>query len=281
MESIKLKRACVVEPLYRFDSDSSSNGSMGKDPFHCSDDEKDLDFQLTPIKVLRTAAHHDVRTKVRKIKVTKSKSAPPLKLTAAQRIARLKQKTEQYGTANGIQKHFVPLSNDATPSPATNKISTENLDHLFDQVQESGNDVNVGSSSSQNGDSLYSNETINDAITGAKAENESVASIRASLPFQDGHMVKLMLEMRDQMNDFGHSVTMLRKQIARVEVKCSQLGSGMGNSRLRISPNLIDSDMLFDFDGALTREGLPFKAVVEVNDFEKNLASEEYRLKMV
>lgn len=38
------------------DADSSSNSNNGVDPFHTSDDEKDLSFQL-PQKRIRTEQH--------------------------------------------------------------------------------------------------------------------------------------------------------------------------------------------------------------------------------
>lgn len=78
-------------------------------------------------------------------------------------------------------------------------------------------------------------------------------------------LVQLIVQIQDQMNDFGQGITALRKQLSRVEIKSMQMCTCI----------------LFDFEGTLSREGLPFKTCVEINEFESKLKSEEYRTKMV
>lgn len=295
MDSNNLKRSCTANTQYLFESDLSLNSSTGGGAFHLSDDDKDLDFRV-PAKVSRSVAHSDARTKMNKSKaksVPKPKAVPKLKavlkpasnkpLTAAQRLARLKKKTDLYKKVPGVQK---PSRVDCNPLNVTQTSITlaENLDHMFVVGEKNNSGVNVGSSSSESSDSLNCNGTTKEAIDGTAAGEESFVLINVPSTFevpQNSDVAQLMLEMRNQMNDLCGNVTILRKQMARVELKSLQMCSCMGRSRSQMSPDSIDSDMLFDFEGALSREGLPLKTVDEVNDFERKLKSSEYRMKLV
>lgn len=82
--------------------------------------------------------------------------------------------------------------------------------------------------------------------------------------------------------DMNRELVLLRKQVARIELK--QISWPVGNDgNARHSNNVvIGSDDLFDFDTSLAKEGLPLKTCVEINDFEMKLKKEpQYKLKIV
>lgn len=152
------KRICRERTYAIFESDSSSNGSMEKDPFHSSDDDKDLDFQCETKK--QQTAHQNKKS------VSKPKPAyvPNKRLTASQRIARLKRKTAVFDSitqSRGIRKESVVstlVNGDANPANKSQvNVAPENLDQMFDKIQNGGNDMS-NESASIGKDTDYSNE---------------------------------------------------------------------------------------------------------------------------
>lgn len=263
------KRICREKTYAVFESDSSSNGSMEKDPFHSSDDDKDLDYQCETKKGRTTHQNKKTVSKPKPAYVTNKR------LTPSQRIARLKRKTAVFDSitqSKGIRKESVVSTNKSQVN-----VAPENLDQMFDKIQNGDNDMsNEIASIGKNTDYIiYSNEingTGNAVAEHFFLNDSSLTSAR----HENFNLVEMMLEMRTQMTDLANNVTILRKQVSRVEMKGLQM-----NSRSQSSSNFIDSDLLYDFEGALSREGLPFQTCVEVNDFEKKLRNEDYRKKMV
>lgn len=264
----KAKRGCPRPISYKLESDSS--GSMERDPFHSSGDDADLDFVLPPNK--KPATHRNDK------KVDKPKKGVGAKakkeLTAAQRIQRLKRKTALFisPTQSKVEQNdlLVPAHTNGDFSPLVNvsqlSLVSEDIDQLFDQIH--------------NGDNDTANEsaTIGKNIDYSIGAGNSTVAVPALSPTSaapaNPDLVKMLLELKAQMVDLTNNVTILRKQVSRVELKSS-------NSRAQSLNNLIDTDLLFDFEGALSREGLPFKTCIEVNYFERKLRDEEYRKKMV
>lgn len=238
-------------------------------------------------KKKRTKIHSGVRINIEG--GPKVISRKPKPLTASQRIARLKRKSAMLKAAIS-QPKAMAIQKDQPQGDALRVDSnqtTENLDHMFDSI------VNVDSSSGKS----------DDALNGAAAHHSSIISVEESVIHNDEsviqidepsksdvsrenfNMVQLMLQMQNQMNDLGHSVTILRKQLARIEVKSSHMCSCTTRVSNSLSSNSLSSadveGVLFDFDGALSREGLPLDACIKVNEFEIKLRSDEFRNKMV
>lgn len=270
MTTTNLKRA--AQPISFYQTDSSSDSSTVKDPFSSSDDDKDLNFEL-PLKKMRTTDQHkpstsDVRSKSR---VLKNASGQKKNLTASQRIARLKNKTEQY---NKISQSKGDLN--STKLNQKEADLPESLDHMFDMATEYDIVVN-DSINGKNTDGSSLNETAN----GSANNPVIVVPSTPEASHESYNVVELILQMQNQLNDLTHNVIILRKQVARLEVKSMQTYSGISFTRPGSSNSLIDSGVCFDFEGALSREGLPLKTCVEINEFELKLKNDEYRTKLV
>lgn len=106
---------------------------------------------------------------------------------------------------------------------------------------------------------------------------------RAENLVTEDRKMSLILEMLDQISEMNNNLMLLRKQVARLELKSIGWPMGSdGRARLSLNSDGIDSDDLMNFEERLAREGLPLKTCVEVNDFEKKLRSDpEFRKKLV
>lgn len=86
----------------------------------------------------------------------------------------------------------------------------------------------------------------------------------------------MVLGLRDSINEMINNVTLVRKQISRLEMK------SLGGLALKNPMNEIDSELLLDLDDALAKEGLPIRTRDELNQFEAKLRLDmEYRAKLV
>lgn len=87
------------------------------------------------------------------------------------------------------------------------------------------------------------------------------------------HLENLILGLQSQISDLNKSVLLLRKQVARVELKSVNLGSVNA---------AVQPEELLDFESMLAGEGLPLKTCVETNDFENKLRNDtDFRKKIV
>lgn len=279
-----LKRSAKPDSFNR--AGSSSDGSMTKDPFHSSDDDRDSDYVL-PTKRMKTAPQPNLKpSNARGKNKTKKLSNKKEHLTAAQRIARLNRKSEQFNKISQARNDLNPTEmNGRSADPSVN------LDDMFDM--EKGNDTEVIMCDKSNDfitgqkiDALScKNEAANSAIIDGYHDfaNSSMIFVpstpQASHEYSD--LVQMIQQMRDQITDLAHDITILRKQVARVEMKSTPMCSFGNSSRPGSSNSLIDPDMLFDFEGTLSREGLPLKTCAEINQFELKLKGDEYRTKLI
>lgn len=220
-----------------------------------------------------------------KAKKKRLKNASSFKknFSASQRIARLKRKTEQYKTISQSEGDHTPIEMNQNESD-----SHVTLDHMFDMVEVNDSEV----IDPINGKKTNALSCVNETVNGNTSnEYRHFASSSVILVPSTPHVVQtsqgnsnsveIMLQMQNQITDLAHEIKTLRMQVARVEMKSMQMCSCANLSRPGSSNSLIDSDMLLDFEGTLSREGLPLKTCVEINDFELKLRTDEYRTKMV
>lgn len=215
--------------------------------------------------------------------ITKSKR----QLTASERIARLKRKTAEFAAK---RKSFTPENVSDNDSNQANKSQIQNcssktLDRMFDTANDDDVVELIGSQTEKKGDSHHSDDSTSN-VSSSKREVASESLTVVNLPSHEVadknlDLVQLILQMQSQMTEMGHSLTILRKQISRVEVKSMQTCSCMGHSRSRMSNEFINEDILYDFEGELSREGLPLATCVEINEFEKKLRNDAYRAKII
>lgn len=90
-------------------------------------------------------------------------------------------------------------------------------------------------------------------------------------------VVDLLLNLKEKVCDLNKNVTLLRKQVSRVELKTSGWPAGWNGP----SQNICSDDLL-DFESLLEKENLPCKTCVEINELEAKLrADTKYRSKLV
>lgn len=229
------------------------------DPFHDSDNDKDPDFIPPPNKIRKTS---------------QAKLATKRKPTKRDRIQRLKEIAVKYArfstnsknenvqpsapVQSAVQEQRITTQN----VPETPVIVQQNFDYLFDIDNET--------------EFRTSERDVVTEISQAPSEN-----------CVDQSSNDIIVDMRDHILNLINEVTLLRKQVARIEMKTSfpigqSLITDSTTRNLNNGLNVVESDDLLDFDSTLAREGLPLKNFTETNDFEFKLRSEpQYRTKIV
>lgn len=250
-----------------------------RDPYHDSDDDKDPDFMPPPPKKSHTTA-----TKI--IKKTKKQ------LTPLQRIERLNKITSKRNIENKQPATRVP---DAHPISETSKIGTNipernnvvemddiimtSFDHYFSKDVQIVDALEYMKVPSQN-------QTLQSKPQSPEPLPDPVNSLPQIQPLTNS-MHELMLDLRAQIFDLNKSVTLLRKQVARLELKTTGWPIGSDGKACMIPKSSevdasLDSSDLLDFESLLAQEGLPMGTCDEVNDFEAKLRGDsQYRIKLV
>lgn len=261
------------------------------DPYHDSDNDNDPDFIPPPPKKSRATATASATRIVKKHKKV---------LTPRERIERLKKIASKRNIENKQPPARVP---DANPISETSKIGTN--------VPEQNNVVEIDDSITTSFDHYFSEEVeIFDALrhNNLSSQNQTLQSKPQSpepspepspQPLPDpvkslpqiqplsNSMYDLMLDLRGQILELNKSVTLLRKQVARLELKTTGWPIGSDGKACMIPKSSevdasLDSSDLLDFESLLAQEGLPMGTCVEVNEFETKLTRDsQYRIKMV
>lgn len=175
------------------------------------------------------------------------------KLTRKQRIERLKQKSAKFE----LSKQLANVSTDPRAVSVLNEsqmpssIIFENHDHLFNDDKE---EDKHGSSS-------------------CTSLSESLHIVSDDGPGVNNPVMTTLLEMQQQIVELTKTVNILRKQVTRIEIKSSKTNGDAGDDAFMQS---------MDFDLSLSKENLPLKSCVEVNDLELKLRHEpQYGNKLV
>lgn len=243
----------------------NSSGSE-EDPFKDGDNDKDVDYVPSPKKkcVSVNTNKNPNRSKLGK------------KLTPRQRIERLNRKFSMNKRNSDIaipivsidsiesETHMIPNDDDVQ---IVEPVTFENHDDLFDKVQTFDNNI----------ESQVNTENIEHVSPEGKELAPQNERFDATSEHND-KILETVLNMQSQVTDLTGIVTLLRKQLSRIEMKTMPLSHNVTLSS-RVSGDL---ESLDDFEGSLAREGFPLKTCVEIIEFEKKLANDsEYRSKLV
>lgn len=221
------------------ESHFSSDESRIEDPFANSDDDKDMDYQLP--KKSRNLKSKSAVVKS-KLLLGKTKPKEPKKLTAKERIDRLKRKTHIFN------KNQSPSQHTDSGEPQTSEAHIfENHDHMFEEEEN---------------DPISSVQLISQ-------QNEARSNTMLQDPVMDS-----ILEMQSQIAELTNTMNLLRKQMSRIEMKSF--------SQASMTPCGIESDVFMDLDASLAEYNLPLKTCVEINELELKLKNDsQYRNKLV
>lgn len=250
------------KPIFNKDDENSSDGDDSKrDPFHTSDNENDLDYQLPKkAKVLKKS----------------NKILERKKLTPRERLARLNRKIQsKQNSSNGLTTHM--SSNQIELASSNNEnghIDTQkNVDNQMKSTEAKVGDVSCSFLNSY--DHLFdSNEISHGSVVKEEPETNEISSNSE----MSKAILDLVLGLRDGMNEMACNFNSLRKQVSRLEMKTLGTSSPhYANNQMCIQP-----DLLLDFDATLANEGLPISTCIELNDFELKLRQDvKYREKLV
>lgn len=229
-------------------SNSGSESESDQDPFKgAAESENDPDYQLP-----------------KKPRVEKNQKKVRKQLSNHERLKRLKSRiSTKYGAAP-------VLNNGENDRSAANEICIDEI--CFDSLFES---IPIEEALHESIIAIEHDSLIAKNDNATKTVNQIEIESAISEPDR-------FLELCDMIADMNRELVLLRKQVARIELK--QMSWPVGNDgNVRHSNNVaIGSDDLFDFDTSLAKEGLPLKTCVEMNDFEKKLKNEpQYKLKIV
>lgn len=259
-----LERRCKTGSKY-MDESTSSDGN--DEPFKPSDDEKDRDYQQ-PLKKPRYD-HKRKAPLTKKISSDRAQAHSSKPLTAAQRIMRLKMKTMSNNNNKNAMTSENEINNPTTSQQTVNvcqsqTVKFENHDHLFDV------------SSNASSERTHGQQTVENF----ERENRFFQSENNF----DEHQVtsdccqktsESILLMNHQIIDLTNAVNLMRKQLARIEMKSMEFSRAT-------SSGVIDGEVLLDFETTLANESLPLRTCVEINNFELRLRNDPgYRNKMV
>lgn len=219
-------------------------------------DDRDPDF-IPPLK------------KFPKTNKAKSKAAIKTRPTKQERLQRLKKISEKYGRFSGekivqpeiVEQHVALEQPMTTQQDTENLVNISNFDDLFD---------------------IYENTKVEIIEKDVVTEPSQVPSINCV----DENFTDSNVDVKNHIINLVNIVTLLRKQVARIEFKISSYpnGQSMTDNTARYSNNglNVEADDLLDFDSTLAREGLPLKTCVEANDFDFKLGNQpQYRTKVV
>lgn len=280
MEIQMLRKKRDLKELQKNDSNLDSS-----DPYHDSDNDNDPDFIPPPPKKSRATV---IATKI----VKKHKKV----LTPRQRIERLNKIASKRNIENKQTPARVPV---ASPISETSKIGTNvpeqnNVVEIDDSITTSfdqyfSDDVEIFDALRSNNLSSQ-NQTLQSKPQSPERSPEPLPELVKSLPQIQpisNSLYDLMLDMRGQILDLNKSVTLLRKQVARLELKTTGWPIGSDGKACMIPKSSevdasLDSSDLLDFESLLAQEGLPMGTCVEVNEFEAKLRQDsQYRIKLV
>ena len=238
---------------YTANCDNSSS-DVECDPFKDSDNEKDEDFQPLP----------------KKKRIASNKLPNPKRLSPKERLDLLNQKFKSDDLLNkrlnahtSKQIEFASKKNDNNGADNEEKLSSIETGPSFGSY-----DLHFGPKDTT--EISLKTESDFDMIEIAE-ENQSCEPVNSA-------SYKMFLELNHKLNDINANVTLLRKQLSRVELK--SLGIPVvGHSE----PNMnIQPEIMLDLDAALTKEGLPIATCVELNQFEAKLRRDtQFKEKMV
>lgn len=240
-----------------------------EDPFKDNDNDKDVDYIPSPKKVC-------LRSKLPA--GTKKKIKP---LTARERIERLKRKTSLYKQTSNTDVPVVQtnsIESEVRTQPETSSVETseqvtfQNHDNLFDQVEISDKSITSP---------VNLQNSVHEDIIDLEFEPPPPTEIFGSTHELNNEILESIRILQGQFTDLTSSITLLRKQVSRIEMKT--MATPLNGVTSRVSGgSTIDPDFLDDFDDSMAKEGFPFNTCVEINDFENKLRNDsQYRNKMV
>lgn len=247
-----------VAPIQSY-SDDNSEDENGRDPFS-GDDDKDVDYAL-PKKVIKNPT-----TKRRR-------------LTPKERLDRLKKNTSKY----------VDKKAENSPSAAQKQDNNYPNEKQMQQKLERSNFEAYFAVNNVSNCSALNVDSFDEIVT--KSEDLSPSSehtIEHSTPVYNrlgsaspNSAEHLIMEMYSELKELTKNVSIMRKQMARIEAK--SIGFGMdGKSRPSNSEFNDVADVFFYLESALATEGLPLRTCTSLEDFEVKLrVCPEYRLKLV
>lgn len=293
--ALAINRKC--RPVFEGQDNSSSDDSANRDPFKCSDNERDLDYQPSPKK-----ARTDVR-KARKVvkkaaqaaggrkktaaasKLSKQfETASPKELTAKERLNRLKQK---FGLTAPSAKSTEPsatsthIPNQASQSVTDDNKNGEDSQLKSENAESNGNDPSFGSY-----DHVFDMANIEmssslkpEIVNLAECFNSEIVGLAEPSSSQNSAVLDVVLGLRDSVSEIISNLTLVRKQICRLEVK----SMGAHGPAFNVAAgNEVNPELLLDLDDALAKEGIPIKTCVELNEIEVKLRRDpKYRQKLV
>lgn len=187
------------------------------------------------------------------------------KLTRHERIERLKKISEKYDT-NLPRSSSSQQTNSQMEIAQENDVKISNINHLFADNEVLSNEDGVEK--------------------GGEVLAELQLPIHQIVQEENFHVTKdpvmrIMLKIQGQIEALTDEVTLLRRQVCRVELKAAGMSSstdGNGGSNASV---IIEKDLL-DFKRTLREHGLPLETCVETNDFEQKLRQDaDYRNKIV
>lgn len=276
----KIKRNAALKGIGTYDENSASNDET--DPFANDDNSSDLDYEQ-PKKQPRIVIRKQI-IRAKPVNVPKKKI-----LSKAERIARLKAKfnrnTPSCSSNVNTLENNINLLNDEKED----NLVFENHDHLFHSEQsDNGSGTRCGSPISiQSGQSTseFVTRSISDHVAKSNAvqfesanESNPTAVRTESLNSCDDSdsmvpsLTCLISQLQSQIRDLSKEITLMRKQIARIEIK-SMPTEPIGSIK--------EADLL-NLDESLATLGLPVNVCIGVNDLETKLRGDsEYRKQLV
>lgn len=243
-----------LKPVNYIESNKSLSDAENHDPFKVSADEDDEDFQPPP------------PTKKARSEPSKSQKAiKTTRLTAAQRLNRLTQKFKMKGSST-------------TSANAKSTIQTDFVTKKGESIDNKEKSLSIETGPSFGTyDNYFDTEDFKVNITETEpSKTQLTEEIQSCEP--ENALLNLFSGLKDQLNDVMANVTLLRKQVSRLELKAVGVPV-LGHSE----PNMnIDQEIMLDLDAAFTKEGLPISLCVELNQFEGKLRQDnQFKEKMV
>lgn len=285
MEIQMLRKKRDLKELQKNDLNLDSS-----DPYHDSDNDNDPDFMPPPPKKSRSTANATKIVKKHKKVLTPHERIERLKKIASKRNIENKQPPARVPNASPISE----TSKIGTNGPEQNNVVeiddiniTTSFDHYFSDEIEIFDALRSSNFSSQN-------QTVQSKPLSPERSPEPLPeplpdplkSLPQIQPISNS-LYDLLLDLRGQILDLNKSVTLLRKQVARLELKTTGWPIGSDGKACMIPKSSevdasLDSSDLLDFESLLAQEGLPMGTCVEVNAFEAKLRRDsQYRIKLV
>lgn len=199
------------------------------------------------------------------------------KLTSKQRLARLKAKFHQKKSPTEISiahssnqidfaSQHAKLNNNDDPKSTANPLQSQAAQTNVETTPTFANYNRFFDAEDYQGCSVKSDIDSNIIET---TEIPSIDDIQKTI-------LDLVVGLRDRIIGLTTDLQILRKQMARLEMKTMGCGQ-TSNNQMCIQPEL-----LLDFDASIAEEGLPITTCVNLNEFEIKLRQDtKYREKLV